>query len=154
MNGITKALVLIVVLAIGGADSAYSAESFRVSQLKIVSGAQHHVFVVEMAETPAQRSLGLQWRRQMAPNQGMLFDFGSPIPVTMWMKNTNLSLDMLFISENGTIINIARNTKPLSLDYVNSAGRAKGVLEVLAGTAKKLKIKAGDRVVHAVFNNQ
>ena len=89
----------------------------------------------------------------MAPNQGMLFDFGTSIPVTMWMKNTNLSLDMMFISDNGTIINIARNTKPLSLDYINSAGPAKGVLEVLAGTAQRLKIKAGDKVVHAVFKN-
>ncbi len=88
----------------------------------------------------------------MAANQGMLFDFKKAVPVTMWMKNTILSLDMFFISENGTIVNIARNTEPFSLGYINSAGPVKGVLEVLSGTAKRLGIRAGDRVDHPMFN--
>lgn len=147
----TKALSLIVVLVWGGASGAHSTESFNISDLKIVSGSRSHVFKVEVAETPEQRSLGLQWRKQMAVNQGMLFDFENSIPVTMWMKNTYLSLDMFFISADGTIINIARDTTPLSLGYINSAGPAQGVLEVLAGTAKRLGIKAGDKIIHARF---
>lgn len=151
LHAITRLSVLIGVLVLGNAYEARSAESFRISELKIASGARQHVFTIEIAETPGQRSLGLQWRKQIAANQGMLFDFEKPITVTMWMKNTYVSLDMFFISTNGIIINIARNTKPLSLDYINSAGPAKGVLEVRAGTAKKLGIKAGDKIIHDMF---
>lgn len=146
-----NAAFLVLVFSFAGLTTAYSAESFRVSRLQIKSGEHQHTFQIEVAETAGQRSQGLQWRKRMAPDQGMLFDFEQTHPVTMWMKNTYLSLDMFFIAENGTIINIARDTKPQSLKHINSAGSARGVLEVLAGTAKRLGIKAGDKVIHSAF---
>lgn len=148
-----KTLLIVLTVTLGSAFEAHSAESFRISSLEILSGTRAHPFRVEVAETPEQRALGLQWRKRMAPDQGMLFDFEKPIPVTMWMKNTYLSLDMFFISETGIIINIARNTEPLSLGYINSAGPARAVLEVVAGTAKRLGIQAGDRINHPLFRD-
>ena len=81
----------------------------------------------------------------------MLFDFKVTQPVTMWMKNTPVSLDMLFITANGTIVNIVSGTQPFSLEYITSDGPVRAVLEVLAGTAKILGIHKGDRVVHDIF---
>lgn len=149
-----RILTIVFLLGISGTNQADCAESFRISTLTIASGAAQHRFRVEIAETSRQRALGLQGRKAMAADQGMLFDFESVHPVTMWMKNTYLSLDMFFISENGTIINIARDTEPLSLGYINSAGPAKAVLEVRAGTARRLGIRAGDKVIHEMFENQ
>jgi len=145
--------LLALIFSLSGLTSTYSNESFRISVLQIRSGENQHTFQIEVAETPNQRAQGLQWRKRMAPDQGMLFDFKQTFPVTMWMKNTYLSLDMFFIAENGTIINIARDTKPQSLKHINSAGPARGVLEVLAGTAQRLGIKAGDKVIHPAFVN-
>jgi len=147
------AALLALIFSLSGLTSTYSNESFRISVLQIRSGENQHTFQIEVAETPNQRAQGLQWRKRMAPDQGMLFDFKQTFPVTMWMKNTYLSLDMFFIAENGTIINIARDTKPQSLKHINSAGPARGVLEVLAGTAQRLGIKAGDKVIHPAFVN-
>jgi len=144
---------LIMFLGLIGPNKSQASESFRISQLQIISETQIHLFTVEIAETSYQRSLGLQNRKTMLPNHGMLFDFKKTVAVTMWMKNTPLSLDMFFINENGTIINIARNTEPFSLKHIKSAGPAKAVLEVLAGTAKRLNIKAGDQIVHSMFQN-
>ncbi len=145
------AAILLVLLSFVDLRPAHSAESFRVSSLQIESGGKRHAFRVELAETARQRAQGLQWRKNMAANHGMLFDFKQTNTVTMWMKNTYLSLDMFFISDNGTIINIARNTVPLSLTHINSAGPARGVLEVIAGTAQRLGIRAGDRILHPIF---
>ena len=94
---------------------------------------------------------GLQHRKGLSPDAGMLFDFKVAQPVAMWMKNTYVPLDMLFIDRGGLILNIAQDTTPLSLTGVASAGPAKGVLEIRAGTAARLGIKSGDRVHHPVF---
>ena len=145
--------VLFVLLGFIGTDQAHAAESFKISQLHIQSGTQTHLFTVEIAETSYQRALGLQNRKVMPANQGMLFDFKQKAPVTMWMKNTYISLDMFFIDQNGMIINVARNTEPQSLKHIRSAGPVKAVLEVLAGTAKQLNIRAGDKVIHSIFAN-
>ncbi len=90
-------------------------------------------------------------RRYMAANRGMLFDFKTEQPVSMWMKNTYLSLDMIFISRNGSVTHVAADTEPLSERIISSNGPAFAVLEVNAGIAAKIGLKVGDRVQHPIF---
>ena len=146
---ITFALCLIFNL--NGIEAAKKNESFRHSRLEIHSGNVVHPFSIEIAETSRQRSEGLQYRKSMAPDHGMLFNFRKSVHVSMWMKNTYIALDILFISEHGKIINIVHNTEPLSLNYINALVPVKGALELLAGTADRLNIKVGDMVFHSMF---
>ena len=144
--------VLLAALAL--ADSPVLGQDgavFRQDRLRVVTATQAHEFQVEIAETRLQRAQGLMWRRQLAPDAGMLFDFGNPGPVVMWMKNTYIPLDMMFVMADGTILNIARDTTPHSTDYIASAGPVVGVLEVAAGTVRKLGIRAGDKIDHPLF---
>jgi uncharacterized membrane protein (UPF0127 family) len=122
--------------------------------LEIVTKAGVRTFTVEVAKTEKERETGLMYRKEMADDRGMLFDFSPEQQVSMWMKNTILSLDMIFISGNGRITRIAENTEPQSLKIISSGGPAKGVLEVVAGTAKKYGIAPGDQVVHPLFGKK
>ena len=92
------------------------------------------------------------FRRELPEGQGMLFDFQREQPTSFWMKNTYISLDMIFIRADGRILRIAENTVPLSEALVSSGGPVRAVLEVIAGTAKKLGIAPGDRVAHPIFS--
>jgi len=112
---------------------------------------RHHPFRVEMAITPSQQAQGLQWRKTLALDAGMLFDFGGSKATAFWMKNTYVSLDMIFIASNGIIVKIAQNTVPLSLAVIPSGIAVRAVLEVRAGTTKRLGIKPGDMVDHRLF---
>ena len=114
-------------------------------------GGQRQTFRVEVARNDADRAQGLMFRRSMPADQGMLFDFGRVEPVSMWMQNTYLPLDMLFIRADGTIARIAANTEPLSTRTIPSGEPVLSVLELNAGTAAKLGIKPGDRVEHPLF---
>jgi hypothetical protein len=122
--------------------------------LEIVSKTGVHPFKVEMAVTPEEQAKGLMFRKSVPEGTGMLFDFKEERPLTFWMKNTYVSLDMIFIRSNGTILRIAQNTTPLSEKMVPSGGPARAVLEVAAGTARKLGIAPGDRVAHPIFNER
>ncbi|MBB3771491.1 hypothetical protein FHS55_002090 [Angulomicrobium tetraedrale] len=108
-------------------------------------------FTVEMATTPAERAKGLMYRTELAPNAGMLFDFGVEQPIYMWMKNTYIPLDMVFIRADGRIASIAENTTPLSTQTIESGGSVKAVLELAGGTAKARGLAVGDQVVHPLF---
>lgn len=119
--------------------------------LTIVSGATRHRFQVEVMRNDEQRARGLMFRREMAQDRGMLFDFKREQPVAFWMKNTYLPLDMIFIDSKGVIVNIAENTEPLSERSVPSVKPVLGVLEVNAGVSRRLGIKPGDRVEHSMF---
>ena len=114
-------------------------------------GGQRQNFQVEVARNDADRAQGLMFRRSMPADRGMLFDFGKVEPVSMWMQNTYLSLDMLFIRADGTIARVAANTEPLSTRTIPSGEPVLAVLELNAGTAAKLGIKAGDKVEHPLF---
>jgi uncharacterized membrane protein (UPF0127 family) len=105
------------------------------------SDGNTHRFKVEVARSPDERSLGLMFRRTLAPDAGMLFDFGHSEPVAMWMKNTLIPLDMLFIGSDGTVVNIAQRTVPQSLTPIPAAKPVRFVLEVPGGTASRLGIK-------------
>lgn len=110
-----------------------------------------HDFQFELADTDASRSTGLMHRAELAADRGMLFDFKRDRIVTMWMRNTFIPLDMLFLSVEGKIITIAENTVPHSEKAVSSRKRVRSVLEVAAGTVRRLGIKVGDRVQHTLF---
>jgi uncharacterized membrane protein (UPF0127 family) len=120
-------------------------------RVEIVTGSGVHVFDVEIAATDEQRRTGLMHRKELPPGRGMLFDFEGEGPVTMWMKNTYVSLDMIFIRADGRIARIAESTTPLSEATISSGAPVKAVLEVVAGTARRLGIAAGDRVAHRIF---
>ncbi|MEO8558645.1 MAG: DUF192 domain-containing protein [Rhodospirillales bacterium] len=109
-------------------------------------------FKIELALTPEQQQHGLMFRKEVKPYEGMLFDFGPPRPIAMWMQNTLVPLDMLFIAADGRITRIAANTKPLSTDTIESGGPVKAVLEITGGSALLLGIKPGDHVIHPMFS--
>jgi uncharacterized protein len=119
--------------------------------LEIVSKTGVHVFSVELANTDEQRARGLMFRKELPEGTGMLFDFEREADVSMWMKNTYIPLDMIFIKRDGRILRIAENTEPMSTTIIPSGGPALAVLEVIGGTAKKLGIAPGDRVAHPMF---
>ena len=129
-----------------------SAHAATVEPLEIVTKSGVQVFSVEMATTEEEKTTGLMYRKELADGKGMLFDFSPEQEVSMWMKNTYISLDMIFIRSDGRILRIAENTEPLSTRIIPSNGLAKGVLEVIAGTAEKYGIKPGDRVGHPLLN--
>ena len=126
----------------------------QLQQLEVVTKNGTHIFGVEMAVTPEEQARGLMFRRELPEMQGMLFDFHREQPTSFWMKNTYVPLDMIFIRADGRILNIAENTVPLSEALVSSSGPVRAVLEVVAGTSKKLGIAAGDRVVHPIFGGR
>jgi uncharacterized membrane protein (UPF0127 family) len=112
----------------------------------VVRGSAVHRFRVELADTAAAQARGLMFRTELGDFEGMIFPSAVAEPRSFWMKNTPLSLDIIFIGPDGRILNIAANTTPYSLDPVSSTGLASGVLELRAGRAAALGIKPGDKV--------
>jgi len=145
------ATIAICIVASLGLASLGGAGAATFQTLKIVTKTGVQTFSVEMATTGQEKATGLMYRRKLAGGKGMLFDFSPPQDVSMWMKNTYISLDMIFIQPDGRILRIAEKTRPLSTRIILSNGLAKGVLEVIAGTAKKYGIAPGDRVEHSLF---
>ena len=133
------------------AGPAWSADT---RTLEIASKTGVHAFAVEMATTDAERAQGLMNRKELPEGQGMLFDFHRDQEVGFWMRNTYIPLDMIFIRSDGRIMRIAENTEPLSEKIVPSNSPVRGVLEVIAGTARKLGIAVGDRVAHPIFTGR
>ena len=116
--------------------------------------AEDHARALFKALTDEQRATGLMHRRELPEGRGMLFDFGRDQEIAMWMKNTYISLDMIFITRDGRIHRIAENTEPLSERIIPSGGPVRGVLEVIGGTARKFGIAPGDRVAHPLFSGR
>ena len=132
--------------------AAQDSTVFRTERLAIETRNSRRIFQVEIAETAAQRAQGLMWRKHLPMGAGMLFDFKITGPVIMWMKNTYIPLDILFITAKGVILNIARETLPHSTRHIPSKGPVRAVLELPGGSAKQFGIRAGDRVDHAIFD--
>ena len=124
-----------------------------VERLVIVSrdGTRRHEFRVEMAVQPEQQTVGLMFREAVGPDEGMLFDWGAPRESSMWMRNTLVPLDMLFIAADGRVHRIAERTVPHSLAPVDSRGPVRATLELAGGTAERLNLRVGDRVLHRIF---
>ena len=123
------------------------------TDLVIDTASGPHHFSVELANTPDSRLKGLMYRTHLDADKGMLFDFGDPDPVAMWMKNTLIPLDMVFINADARVANVASNAIPGDLTPIDSAGAVIGVLELKGGEAAKIGIKPGDVVHHEIFGN-
>jgi uncharacterized membrane protein (UPF0127 family) len=117
------------------------------------SGERHH-FTVELAVKPNEQARGLMFRRQLPADHGMLFVYPRSGEIQMWMKNTLIPLDMIFIARDGTIARIAERTVPLSLQTIAAGEPVLAVLEVNGGTASRLGIGPGDRVLHRAFGSE
>ena len=145
-------LAAILVIAFAVASAPAGAASFQPLEIVTKNGVQ--VFSVEMATTEEEKKTGLMYRKELPDGKGMLFDFNPEQEISMWMKNTYVSLDMIFIRADGRILRIAENTEPLSTKIISSRGPARAVLEVVAGTAQKYGIRPGDRVGHPLFGSK
>ena len=144
--------VWMMALAIGTIGPHARAMDLQTLEIATKSGV--HVFSVEMATTDQEREKGLMFRKELPDGRGMLFDFSPEQMVSMWMKNTYISLDMIFIRADGRVLRVAENTEPFSIRIIASGGPVKGVLEVVAGSARKYGIEPGDRVAHPLFSGK
>jgi uncharacterized membrane protein (UPF0127 family) len=147
----TWCAILLSAFVAARGDAAPASLTFEESPLAIDAPHERFEFQVEMAVSPEQRSQGLMFRESLEEDRGMLFDFGKPQRASMWMRNTYVPLDMLFIDAEGRITQITENTQPLSDAVVASRQPVRAVLELLGGVSAKLGIKPGDRVIHPMF---
>ena len=147
-------LAMLLGLVVVGPARAQKAEPFKTGALAIQTANGRHHFTVEIALSDRQQEQGLMFRRSLAPDAGMLFDYKSPTQITMWMKNTFIPLDMIFIGADGRIVRIAERTVPQSAEIIPSGAPARAVLEVNGGTAQRLGIKVGDKVIADVLGTK
>lgn len=157
MNGALRhpvLLALLVMLGVGAASAQGNLETFAKDELVLVlqEGARH-TFAVELATTPAQKAQGLMFRPALAADAGMLFVYEREGLRTMWMKNTEIPLDMLFIDRRGQVVHIVERTVPFSLETVSSDLPALAILELNAGTVSRLGVETGDRILHNIFQD-
>ncbi|HVJ51392.1 MAG TPA: DUF192 domain-containing protein [Aliidongia sp.] len=143
--------ILLAVPLLMAAGAPPKLQSFEKGEITVISANGPHKFKVEIAASDGQREQGLMFRQQMAADAGMIFIWQQPQPIVMWMENTYIPLDMLFVDENGVILNIRERAVPFSREQIPSAGPAKVAIELNGGTAAKLGIKAGDKVTGAGF---
>jgi hypothetical protein len=144
--------VFLVFLVMGCATKAQG--TFSKSDLAIASAAKTHRFRVELAVTPNQRAQGLMWRRHVDAASGMLFLYPQDMVIRMWMKNTLVPLDMLFIDREGRVVSVKERAVPQSLAVISSGQRARAVLELAGGTVSRLGLKRGDRILHPAFGTR
>jgi uncharacterized membrane protein (UPF0127 family) len=146
-------LAFLVMFAAVSGLKAQTQEKLPTVPLTIESdgGKMRTEFVAELAASPQERAKGLMFRTELGQDQGMLFDFKQTRSVSMWMKNTPLSLDMIFSDDKGVVLYVARNTVPYSEEIITPGVPAYAVLEVKAGTAHRLNIKPGDHLLTAIF---
>jgi uncharacterized protein len=149
--GLPAALVLAAVIACLCWAGWVPANAAGEATIEIISKSGVHAFSVELATSGPELERGLMYRKELPEGRGMLFDFEREAPVSFWMHNTYIPLDMIFIRADGSILRIAENAEPLSDRLIPSGGPVRAVLEVIGGTARKLGIAPGDRVAGAMF---
>lgn len=146
MKTVFRLLALTVLLFVATPGAAGASELV----IESANGRTHH-FTVEVADDERARSVGLMLRDTLPPDNGMLFDFKVVQPVAMWMKNTLISLDMLFLADDGRVVFIAERTVPHSLTPLGPPKPVRAVLEINGGQASRLGIAVGDQVRHSLF---
>lgn len=149
----TALLAAVVVIVWAAGEGAQAQAAFDRTTLRIETADGRHDFDTELALTSTQQSQGLMFRRQMAADAAMLFFHRRETVATMWMRNTFLPLDMLFVATDGRIVHIVERTVPQSLTTISAGRPVRAVLEVNAGTVRRLAIRTGDRLIHPLFGN-
>jgi uncharacterized protein len=145
-------LTLIVTISATPAASAQEQVTFDRTELAIVTaGGAKHQFKVDWAKTWPQKSRGLMYRKEMPLDHGMLLDYDPPTEASIWMRNTLIGLDIIFIRADGTIESIFFGAKPHDETAMPSKGPVRAVLELNAGVARLLGIRPGDKVEHPIF---
>jgi hypothetical protein len=142
------ALCLCALVPQAHTQTPLSLDSYPRSMLEIRSGGGRHWLKVWIAETTEQQMQGLMFVRSLPDDQGMLFPLAQPRVMTMWMKNTLIPLDMLFIDSKGHVVCLRERTQPQSLALIHCEQPVKAVLEIAGGQAAMRGIKVGDAVVH------
>ena len=150
LRALWAALAFVLLLA---APAGAPSRAGELDSLEIATSTGWHAFQVEIANNDATREHGLMDRRYMAPDHGMLFEFDREEPVSFWMKNTYIPLDMIFLAPSGVVTHIAANAEPLSERVVPSGGPCIAVLELNGGTAASIGLKVGDKVRHPFFKS-
>ncbi len=150
------AVVALLVLGANAADMPGHSPQARLdslpqSEIEVSTGRGTHRFRVWIASDDASRERGLMYVPELPADRGMLFLFDDPQFAAFWMKDTRVSLDILFVASDGRIVNIARNTEPYSLTPIESIAPITGVLEIAAGGALRLGILPGDQILHPAF---
>ena len=137
-------------VAAQSADARHPLSGLQVIDLTVQSGETTHAFRVELADTDEAQARGLMFRNELGDFEGMLFPSDGPEPRSFWMKNTPLSLDIIFVGVDGRVLNIAANTEPYSTLSVSSEGLTSAVLELRGGRAAELGIAPGDKVEYSL----
>jgi len=153
---LTYIILFPLVITIGISVNAMaqgSAASFPKAELSIKTSEALHNFQIELALDDSHREYGLMFRSELPEMSGMLFIYDEKRDISMWMKNTFISLDILFIDNEGKIMTIAESTQPRSLSLIRSGGAAKAVLELNGGLTKRLGIQVGDEIIYPIFEN-
>ena len=148
-----KLVVFFSFILLLSACSQEEAENHPTTPLSITTVNGDIRFNVEVAQTPDELQKGLMYRTEMPLTNGMIFSIYPVRPVAMWMKNTQLSLDMIFVAPDATVSMIKEHTTPLSEDRIISRDPVRAVIEVPAGNVMRYNIKVGDKVQHAILNN-
>ena len=138
-------------VAMMGALNAQTEIKMRRDTLTLHTAGGAHRIDIEVAETDREQQHGLMFRQSLGDSEGMLFPYQKPRELTMWMRNTFISLDMIFIRGDGTVHRVADDTEPFSERIISSEGDVMAVLEMKAGSARRLGIKPGDRVEYKHF---
>lgn len=148
-----RAAIVGAVVLLAASGCATAPMTLPIAKILVDTESGPKAFTVELASDTASQERGLMYRREMAPDAGMLFDFHDDAKLSFWMKNTILPLDMLFIRSDGTISTIEPNAIPMSTASITSAEPVRAVLEINGGRAQILGIRAGDRVHAVIFHN-
>ena len=151
LRAVNILILAAILMAAQLSGPVHAQQAMRIENVTIKTSKGVYSFQTEIADTPPLRERGLMFRREMAPDRAMLFDWGEPLVASMWMVNTYISLDMVFISGDGTVRYVAEGTTPLSRDIVSAGIKVRAVLELIAGTAQRISLKPGDRVSHPIF---
>lgn len=149
-----RAALLFVLLTLFVLQSHPLEAKMRVERLWLVTSSGKEVPIdAEIADAPEEKRLGLMFRTELADGRGMLFPYPEPAELTMWMRNTYIPLDMVFIRPDGVVHRIEKRTEPLSDRIIASQGNVSAVLELPGGAAERIGLQPGDHVRHRMFNS-
>ena len=154
MLNLLRSSLLVLLVTVSGPAHGAQPQTLDAEPVVVQTPRGPAAFMAEIASTPAQRAIGLMYRDSLGDDRAMLFDYQTPQPAFMWMKNTLIPLDMLFIADDGVILHIEVEAQPGDLRPRGTSEPVRGVLEITAGTADRLGIRPGMMVHHRIFGNE